>query len=294
MLIGVLVSINLSSCSKDDEPTPIENDYCDAVVDGIGYHITNLEELTVSVVAATSPNTYTGSISIPSKVNINGKDFTVTAIEGAFNQTTVTAVALPNTIQQIGTYSFYKCSKLSTITIPSSVTEILAGAFYQSNLESVTIPSSVERIGLGCFESCDNLKKVTIEDSATPLKVIVNSYSNDFGASFEYSVIETFYLGRDIITNQKDAYSYTLGHIEGLQSVTFGNNVTETSSLLSSSNTSNLKSITCNSVVPPIFYDYYVSNECLMTAKVYVPASALQSYKDSEHWSKFWNLEAIK
>ena len=51
--------------------------------------------------------------------------------------------------------SFYDCSSLTSVTIPSSVTSIGAYAFYDcSSLTSVTIPSSVTSIGDHAFRNC--------------------------------------------------------------------------------------------------------------------------------------------
>ena len=64
---------------------------------------------------------------------------------------------------------FYNCSKLKSITLPSSVTTINNSAFQTTGLTSISIPVKVTSIGLQAFYSCSNLKTVTIEDGTGAL-----------------------------------------------------------------------------------------------------------------------------
>ena len=55
----------------------------------------------------------------------------------------------------IGKYAFRDCSSLTSVNIPSNVTEIGEDAFYYcSSLTSVNIPSSVTSIGMNAFDDC--------------------------------------------------------------------------------------------------------------------------------------------
>ena len=65
----------------------------------------------------------------------------------------------------IGNYSFYGCSKLETISIPSSVSEIGNNAFYNcSNLENITFgeESNLTIIGNYSFSNCNNLETIEL------------------------------------------------------------------------------------------------------------------------------------
>lgn len=311
MLTGVLVSINLSSCSnEDDEPHYSEVDH-DAEVNGYGYRILSMDELTVEFTALTTPSTYSGAVNIPPTVSINGKDFNVIAIGNyAFNKSSVTSVTIPNSVATIKKGAFKECKRLKNINFPSSVTLIEAAAFYDSGLESITIPSTVEVIGYGSFGYCSNLRHVTIEDSTTPIRVTSLGSNNpsvgsvDYDLPLAYSEIENIYVGRDAVTNDKDRYPTSLG-LTGhnatnggytVKTITFGSDVTNASSVISNypSYLEAVVSITCKSQTPPEIWTGDIPNQSFMTTKVYVPASALQAYKDNEGWSKFWNIEAIK
>ena len=77
---------------------------------------------------------------------------------------------IDNDVTTIGSYAFYGCSGLTSITIPNSVTSIGSGAFYVcSCLTSITIPHSVTSIGSSAFDGCTGLTSVTIPNSVTSI-----------------------------------------------------------------------------------------------------------------------------
>ena len=70
----------------------------------------------------------------------------------------------------IGKYAFRDCKSLTSVIIPSSVTEIGWGVFkYCRSLTSVNIPSSVTTIGGSAFSGCHSLTSINIPSSVTEI-----------------------------------------------------------------------------------------------------------------------------
>ncbi|MDY5676547.1 MAG: leucine-rich repeat protein [Eubacteriales bacterium] len=68
--------------------------------------------------------------------------------------------------ESIGNYAFYKCTSLTSVTIPESVTSIGNYAFEDcTSLTSITIPASVTSIEYSAFSDCTSLE--TINYNAT-------------------------------------------------------------------------------------------------------------------------------
>ena len=114
---------------------------------------------------------YVGSatnLKIPTKTG----SYTVTRIgnEAFYKCTSLTSVTIPDSVTSIGGSAFRYCRSLTSVTIPNSVTRIGNYAFYIcTSLTSVTIGNSVTSIGDFAFRWCESLTSVTIPDSVTSI-----------------------------------------------------------------------------------------------------------------------------
>ena len=82
----------------------------------------------------------------------------------------ITSATIAEGVTSIGSYAFYNCSSMATVSIPDGVTTIGGSAFYGcSNLANVTIPDGLTTIGGGAFYGCSSMATVNIPDGVTSI-----------------------------------------------------------------------------------------------------------------------------
>jgi uncharacterized repeat protein (TIGR02543 family) len=86
-----------------------------------------------------------------------------TLVAVAFGAITEGTISLPY-VEKIGDSAFYKCQALTSIDIPTSVTEIGDSAFAYTGLTTLTIPSNVEKIGANAFFHCMSLTQIKLAE----------------------------------------------------------------------------------------------------------------------------------
>ena len=136
----------------------------------------------------------------------------------------LTSVSVPNTVTSIEYYAFKNCNGLTSITIPASVTSIGSWAFSNcASLASITIPSTVTEIGANPFGYCSALSAVSVQsgntkyDSRNNCNAIIETSSNKLITGCKNTVIPA------TVTRIGDT---AFGGCTGLTSITFPNSVT--------------------------------------------------------------------
>jgi len=170
---------------------------------------------------------------------------------------TATAYSVSGTVATIGNYAFSGCWRLTTIAIPTSVTTIGSGAFgFCGSLTSLTIPNSITSIASETFRY-SGLTSVTIPDQVTSI-------------------------GNNAFENCSRMISLSIPKsVTSIGSYAF-------------SGCSNIKTINCLSLTPPILGSSCFDGSTSVT-DVYVSSdTAVLNYKANSDWFGYFPNNIIK
>ena len=216
----------------------------DFEVDGIYYDVVSLTEFTCKVVKENDKSLYRGDIVIPEKVNYNGKELTVV---------------------EIADRVFNKCSDLTSISIPKTISSI---SDYM-------------------FSGCSALEHVKFEDGETILELGRGSSASNgqYYGLFTNCPVTSLYLGRDLSYNRSlNGYYYgPFMRNKTIQEVIIGDSVTEISKYMFYQ-CSELTDITFGKFVTKI--DENAFEECGLTS-IEIPNSVTEigSYAFYQCWN---------
>lgn len=150
------------------------------------YNIVEGHAEVVRPYASTGTNSYiSGELIIPSSVVYNGVSYPVTKL---------------SSLQSNADGAFQDCN-MTSVVIPSSVTEIGFAAFHQcDSLISIIVPASVSTIGASAFSYCDNLRSIYFRAQNPPS---IN------WSTFSYTPSEkVFYVPNQYYQNYTSAWGY--------------------------------------------------------------------------------------
>ena len=158
----------------------------DVCIDDIYYNLNSDKKEASVTYKEKNYSSYSKNVIIPSSVTYSDVTYVVTSIgDYAFNNSSVTAVEIPNSVTRICSHAFASCSKLTSIEIPDGVTWIGDWAFNGcSGLTSIEIPNGVTWIGSLAFQACTGLTSIVIPSSVTSIN------SNTFRACIGLTSIE--------------------------------------------------------------------------------------------------------
>ena len=199
------------------------------------------------------------------------------AFYGCSNLTTVTLTDCYN--MGIGEYAFYNCKKLTNISFESGTHKIGKYAFYGcSSLTSVNLHTSTNcTIEPYAFYNCSGLTNVELSGYVT----LVGSFSFSGCSALADVNIKTYSSANTVIDT--NAFG------SGLQNITLGNGVKSINSNAFLYCSAGLKSVNCLSTTPPTGASgmFPSANNTSYDYKIYVPTSAVDTYKSAEYWSNY-------
>lgn len=131
----------------------------------------------------------------------------------AFSGYDMTSIKLPETLIEVGAYSFEDCNCLTKIEFPDGVIIIGEGTFAHCDaLEHVVLPESVAKIEDGAFNHCKNLKEINLTTELDYLGVGALAYcggakTKDYRKTSMNYFAEDFETG-EMRTSGSEVYSY--------------------------------------------------------------------------------------
>ena len=149
-------------------------------------------------------------------------------------------VNIPNGVEKIAALAFYEHDRITSVTIPNTVTEIGNSAFENTRLVSLTIPDSVRIIGDNAFlytkitsldlgegvEQIGNYSFGGINDGINHLDVVIpDSVTTLSENAFGQSNLGHVVIGDGLEIIESAVFYNNYG--EGARSIVFGSNITE-------------------------------------------------------------------
>ncbi|MBR5717283.1 MAG: leucine-rich repeat domain-containing protein [Bacteroidales bacterium] len=272
----------------------------DAKIDGIYYYLkSDSKEAEVT----DGPIKYSGSVDIPATVIYDDVEYKVTTIkEYTFWECSkLTSVSIPNSVNTIKPFAFGNCS-LTSITIPNSVKAIEYRAFYYcESLVSITLPESMTSIGDGVFVGCSSLTSITIPNGITSIgddtfwacfSLSSVTIPNSVTTIGEYSFVDCRSLTFISIPNSvtsigRSAFSFC----KSLTTIIIGNSVNKIDND-AFEYCSALTDVYCLAESVPSTNGNAFNGSSVENATLHVPANSVEAYKAAEPWKNFKDIVA--
>lgn len=200
--------------------------------------------------------TYSGNLEIPAQVAINGKTYSITAIDAmAFsNCKTLKTVSIPETVTKFGEGAFVNCTALTSVNIPNAVTEIPSALFGQcKSVTKFVLPDGVKTIGTLAFANCSKASTITLNEGLTEIS-------------------DRAFL-----------------RCSGLRELTIPSTVT-TIGPAAFLTASKLTKLHVKSTTPPVVADSLMETSYIKKSTLYVPKGSAEAYKADASWNQFKSI----
>ena len=144
---------------------------------------------------------------------INGRKITVIGEESFANETKLKSIVIPDTVTEIQSFAFINCDNLDDVVMSKNIEKIGERAFLGPNCYEIDLPDTLKELGDGAFSNCE-FSELVIPGS---IKVI---QKGSFNACEQ---LQTVVIEDGVEVIEKDAFTLC----EMLESVTIPASVTE-------------------------------------------------------------------
>lgn len=168
--------------SQEETPRNAQSEN-DTFTEGLVTYQVNEDQTTCTIVEA--DRTRTDAIVIPEKVRgykvtvvgkmaFDGCKFKTIQLPdgllkiecGAFQNSELENISIPDTVAEIGFNAFLECQNLVFVKLSAGLKKISSGMFrYDEKLQNMSIPEGVEKIEFFAFEECSGLVEISLPDS---------------------------------------------------------------------------------------------------------------------------------
>ena len=133
-------------------------------------------------------------------------------------------LATPTRLESVGEFAFYGCTGATELELGSRLSEISPYAFYRCyRLTSVTIPSNIKKIGQSAFSGCLDLREVIFEEGVEEIGAYA-FYHNQFLSEIKLSdSVKT--IGKAAFLNCSLMRSIDLNQVETIGDYAFAGNI---------------------------------------------------------------------
>lgn len=214
-------------------------------------------QLGTNIGANMAPHLFDDQQSITS-VDLTGTGTTKITDYFCYHCTRLSSVTIPNTVTEIGQYFCANSGLPIQPSLPSSVTKIGNYYFQRTSIYAATIPSTITSLGNDCFNSCSGLAQVTYNASTTNLPQAFCTSTDGLALVDLNSTVSS--IGRYCFTRTSastDLLEVVLRKTDGI--VTLPNAIGETG--------------------------YNAAFRYRRNIKIYVPSALIASYQADSNWA---------
>lgn len=216
-----------------------------------------------------------------------------------YNWSKLASLKLPKSVTEIGVYAVGECHNLSDVILPNSLITIKSRAFYQDeNLNNVEFPTGLKTIGSNAFSDCKNLSvaelPANLETIAsgvfsgckklTRIELPPSLKTIGTGCFAGCSSLDSISLpGIETIGASSFAYCYQLSSIKMPSTLkSIGDNAFELDTL---------NRVYVYTIEPVDIGQNTFSSPTYKNAILYIPKQAWNNYYYNTQWSQFAKLE---